>query len=116
MKKLLVTLSLVLMALITVSAQEQTPVDKMVTTITNAANLNPDQVTKIRPMVEKFVAAKEANKQKYASDEQGMKTANKANAENLKEQLKTVLSAEQMEKLDEFKKQKQERQEKANNQ
>jgi hypothetical protein len=111
MKKLILTFGIVLAGLFTVQAQEQKTdkqVDKVVTEYTSVAQLTPDQVTKVKPMVETFIATRKANKEKYANDAEGLKTANKANRENLISQLSTVLSADQIQKIkDHIKAQKQ---------
>jgi hypothetical protein len=102
MKKLILTFGIVLAGLFTAQAQEQktdNKADKVITEYTSVAQLTPDQVTKVKPMVESFIATKKANKEKYANDAEGMKTANKANRENLITQLSTVLSADQIQKI-----------------
>lgn len=116
MKKLIITLSIALAAVLSVHAQDQSPADKAVTLFTTVCNLSPDQTDKIRPMVTSAIDIREANKQKYANDAQGLEKANQANRENLKAQLKTVLTAEQMQKMEDYQQQKKERQQKVNNQ
>jgi hypothetical protein len=117
MKKLILTIAIVLTGIFSVNAQEQSgPADRMVNDYTNAAQLTPDQAAKIKPMLDNFITVRKTNKEKYANDANGLKAANKTNKENLKAQLKTVLTAEQIEKLDEYQKMKKERQEKANQQ
>ena len=113
MKKIILTLAIVLTGMFSVNAQEKTSqTDKILTEYTNVAQLTPDQVAKVRPMLDAFAADREANKQKYANDPDGLKVANKASRESYKAKLKNILSAEQIQKIDEYQKQKKERQEK----
>jgi hypothetical protein len=106
MKKLILTFGIVLATLFSVTAQsaagaskvdQQT--EKIMTEYTSVASLTPDQVTKVKPMVSSYLTTKQANKEKYASDADGMKTANKQNLDNLLIQLKTVLSDDQVNKI-----------------
>jgi hypothetical protein len=104
MKKLILTLGIVLAGLLTVQAQEQKTdkqTDKIITEYTSVAQLTPDQVTKVKPMVESFIATRKLNKTTYANNADGLKTANKTNRDNLLTQLSTVLSADQIQKIKE---------------
>ncbi len=113
MKKIILILAIVLTGIFSVNAQDQSsPTDRIIAQYTNVAQLTPEQVTKTRPMFDSFVATRKANKEKYANNPEGLKTANQTNKENLKAQLKTVLTAEQMEKIEEYQKIKKEREEK----
>ncbi|MGP8217698.1 MAG: hypothetical protein ACLQQ4_19165 [Bacteroidia bacterium] len=116
MKKLIVTFGIILAGLFTVNAQQDSPkqsqTDKIMNEYTSVAQVTPDQAAKVRPMVESFLATRKENKEKYANDPDGLKAANKANRENLETQLKTVLSAEQVQKIKEYQKEKQEEKEK----
>lgn len=101
MKKLIVTLGIFLSAVLGVQAQQaNVSVEKQVThltgKITDACHLTADQTTKIKPFVQQFVEARKADKDKYANDQNGMKSAMKTNRMQLENNLKTVLSADQM--------------------
>ena len=106
MKKLILALGIVLTSVFSVSAQDKAAsgngADKMVNTITTVCSLTPDQVTKIKPMVATFVQTRADNKQKYANDPDGLKAANKENKANLKKQLQTVLTADQVTKYEQY--------------
>lgn len=113
MKKLILTFGIILAGIFTVNAQTQDAsvekqVNKIITEYTSVAQLTPDQVTKVKPMLETFITTRKANKEKYANDEEGLKEANKTNRENLDAQLKTVLSADQIQKINEYNKEKRE--------
>ncbi len=101
MKKLILTFGLVLATLFCVNAQEKgdKATTKMVNHLTQVCGLSQDQVAKVQPIVADFVKTRMANKQQYASDPAGLKAANKTARENYKTQLKTVLTADQVEKL-----------------
>ncbi|HXP52004.1 MAG TPA: hypothetical protein VN922_18760 [Bacteroidia bacterium] len=107
MKKFILTFGIILTALFTVNAQNgtidtKTQTDKILSEYTSIGNLTPDQVAKVRPILENFYTTRKENKEKYANDSEGMKAANKANRENFAEQLKTVLSPEQIQKMKEY--------------
>jgi aminoglycoside phosphotransferase family enzyme len=119
MKKLILTLGIVIATMFTATAQEargDKQVDKVLAEYTTAAQITPDQSAKIKPMIESFLATRKENKEKYAGDAEGLKTANKTNRENLKAQLKTVLSEDQIKKIEEYNKQKREERQGASNQ
>jgi|ERR1700722_12070299 len=110
MKKLILTFGIILASVFTMQAQEKiSPTDKALNEYTTVAQLSPDQVTKIRPIFDAFYATRKENKEKYANNEEGLKAANKANRENLKAQLKTVLTAEQIQKVEDYQKAKKDR-------
>jgi hypothetical protein len=112
MKKLILTFGIVLAGLFTVQAQEQKTdkqADRIITEYTSVAGLTADQVTKVKPMVESFIATRKLNKTTYANNADGLKTADKANRENLIKQLSTVLSADQIQKIKDHLKEKKDR-------
>jgi hypothetical protein len=114
MKKLILTFGIILAGLLTVNAQSgavdgKSQTDKILNEYTSVANLTPDQVTKIRPLLENFYTTRKENKEKYASDREGLKTANKANRDNLKSQMDAILTADQVQKIDDYNKAKKER-------
>jgi len=103
MKKLVLTLGIIMAGLFTVNAQVDSPAEKqtekLTTEYTKACSLTPDQVTKVKPLIEKFVEAKMADKKKYANDADGLKKADKAAKDALIADLKPILSAEQQQKM-----------------
>jgi hypothetical protein len=113
MKKLVLAFGIILASVFSINAQNAaasgSQSDKMVNKLTTACQLTPDQVTKVRPLVDSFLKTRAENKQKYASDAEGLKTANKANRENFKSQLSALLSADQKEKFKEYQKEQQEK-------
>ena len=119
MKKLILTLGIVLATIFTATAQDakgDKQADKVLAEYTSVAQITPDQSAKIKPMIESFIATRKANKEKYANDAAGLKTANKENKENFKTQLKTVLSEDQINKIEEYNKQKREEKRGSSNQ
>ena len=115
MKKLILALGIVLTSVFSVSSQDKAAAgnaaDKMVNTITKVCTLTADQVTKIKPMVATFVQTRAENKEKYANDPDGLKTANDKNKATLKSQLVTVLTADQQAKYEQYLKEQQEKKE-----
>ena len=109
MKKLILTFGIILAGLFTATAQDAS-VDKQTAKImdeyTSTAQITPDQAAKIKPMIEAFFTTKKENKEKYADDAVTLRTANKENRENLKRQLKTVLTPDQMQKIEDYNKEK----------
>jgi len=110
MKKLIVTLGILFSGIAFVNAQSAGDgTDKKVTTMMNGINtachLTSAEMTKIKPFVEQFVETKEANKQKLAGNPDGLKAANKTNNQQLKSNLKTVLTDDQMTQLTAYYKQ-----------
>ena len=101
MKKLILTFSILLASLVLVNAQDKTAAKatKLVNRINQACTLTPDQVSKLQPIAESYIKAREANKQQYANDPAGLKSANKTSNENYKAQLKTILTPDQQAKL-----------------
>ncbi len=101
MKRLILTLGLIIAGIFCVNAQEKGDkiANKMVSHLTQVCGLSDDQVAKVQPIVADFIKTRMANKQQYANDAAGLKAANKTNRENYKNQLKTVLTADQVEKL-----------------
>lgn len=107
MKKLILTFGIILASVVGMQAQQATEVVQkrtaaMVSQMTAAAHLTPEQANKITPFVQQFVQTRFENRQKFANDANGMQTANKAGKEQLKSNLKTVLSDEQMNQLSSF--------------
>ena len=110
MKKLILTFGIILASIFTMQAQERiSQTDKVLNEYTSVAQLTPDQVTKVRPMIDVFYATRKDNKEKYVNDKDGLKAANKANRENFRAQLKTVLTADQIQKVDDYQKAKKDR-------
>ena len=101
MKKLILTFGIVIAGLCSVYAQTKgdKATAKLVDKLTQICQLSPEQVTKVQPIVADFVNGRISNKQQYGNDPVALKSANKANRENYKAQLKTVLSPEQMHTL-----------------
>ncbi len=81
-------------------------VDKMMKNITSACNLTPDQITKVKPLVVQFFNDRKANKEKYGSDQDKMKEANRANGQEMKTKINAILTPEQQQKWEAFQKQK----------
>ena len=113
MKKLILTFGIILAGLFTVNAQSgaadsKTQAEKVLTEYTSVANLTPDQVTKMRPILENLLTVRKENKEKYANDPAGMRAANKANNDNAADQMKAILSADQIQKIEDYTKAKKE--------
>jgi cytochrome c553 len=109
MKKLILTLGIVLSGIAFVQAQANESSDKNFTvtmnTINTACHLTADEMTKIKPFVTQFVQTKEANKQKLGGNPEGLKAANRTNNQQFKSNLQTVLSDDQMTQLTAYMKQ-----------
>jgi hypothetical protein len=103
MKKLVLTLAIVFSGIVYMQAQEISAADKKAMAVTNeiktACNLTSTQTDKIAPFVKQFMENKFAVSEKYAGDANALQAANKANKEQLKSNLKTVLNEEQMTEL-----------------
>jgi hypothetical protein len=104
MKKLLLTFGIFLAGIVFVNAQDKTnaKATKLVDHLTQVCGLTPDQVAKVQPLAVSFITAREANKQQYANDPTGLKSANKANNQNYKAQLSAILTADQQQKLKDY--------------
>ncbi len=98
MKKLVLTFGIFLAGIFYVNAQDK-GTSKMMDHLTQVCQLTPDQVSRVQPIVENYEKAKKANKTQFANDPSSLKGANKTAKENYKNQLKAVLTPEQMEKL-----------------
>ena len=110
MKKLLLAFGIILASVFSATAQNtDAQTKKMVGNLTQVCGLTPDQVSKITPIIKTFVETRAANMQKYSTDDAGRKAANKENRENMMNQLKTILSADQMTKLKEHMKEQHEK-------
>jgi hypothetical protein len=111
MKKLVLTLGIIFIGLITLHAQDAS-IEKQSTKLVNeyasVAQMTPDQAAKVRPILESFLATRKENKEKYAGNPQALKTANKANKENMKTQLQAVLSPDQIQKIENYNREKKE--------
>lgn len=105
MKKLVVTLGIFLSAVLCVQAQQaqNVPAEKQTAHLTgkisDACHLTTDQTSKIKPFVQQFVEARNEDKDKYQNDKNAMRSAMKTNRTQLENNLKTVLSADQMTEL-----------------
>jgi|GEM_PF-1003368 hypothetical protein len=105
MKKLVLTLGIFFAGLFAVQAQDANAdkqTEKLMNDYTTVCSLTPDQAAKVKPMIQTFVQTRMDNRQKYQGDKDGMKAANKQNRENLDNQLKTVLSADQIQKMKDY--------------
>ena len=104
MKKLILTFGILLAGIVFVNAQDKTDAKatKLVNNLTTVCGLTPDQVAKIQPLAEGFIKTREANRQQYANDPAGLKSANKTNNQNYKSQLQSILSADQQQKLKDY--------------
>ncbi len=104
MKKLVLTLGIVLMGIIFVQAQETAGIaDKKAAAIVNqmmtTAHLTSDQASKITPFVKQFIQEKMDNTRKFSNDPAGLQHATQINRQQLKSNLKTVLSDDQMKQI-----------------
>ena len=117
MKKIITALCIIIAGAFSVHAQESTaaqnPAEKMVDRLDVICRLTPDQKEKVRPVIQAFTEARVQNKKKYANDPEGLKTANKENGENLKAQLKVILTPDQFAAMQEAAKEKKEKSEAA---
>lgn len=116
MKKLILALGITLWGACSVLGQDNSvekQTTKMLATLTAVCKLTPDQVTKVKPMIESYEKARAANKQKYTNDPDGLKVANKESRKNFKTQLKTVLTVDQMDKYKEYRKDEREKKQQA---
>jgi len=104
MKRLILTFSILLASLVMVNAQDKATAKatKLVNHLTQVCGLTPDQVSKLQPIAESYIKTKEANKQQYANDPAGLKSANRTNNQNYKGQLNTVLTPDQQQKLKDY--------------
>lgn len=73
--------------------------NKLLTRITDACQLTPDQVTKISPITENFIKLRKATKDKYENDQEAFKNAMQANRKKLIDTIQTILTPAQYEKL-----------------
>lgn len=104
MKKIILTAGICLSSLFFVQAQQaaQTTdqrVQGMMDKITAACHLTPDQITKVKPIMTDFVNAVTANKQKYGTDKDKLKTANAASKKERDTKLDGILNADQQKEL-----------------
>jgi len=100
MKKLILTFGIFLAGIFFVNAQAQPDrATKLINRITQICNLTPDQVTKAQPLAEQFFKDRDANKQQYANDPAGLKTANIATRKDYKTKLYAILTPDQQQKL-----------------
>ncbi|HTB33160.1 MAG TPA: hypothetical protein VK808_14120 [Bacteroidia bacterium] len=101
MKKLFLTFGIFLAGMLFVNAQDKvtTGATKLINKLTEVCSLTPDQAAKLQPVAESFVKAHKDNKQKYANDPAGLKTANKSVNSTYKSQLQAVLTPDQMKKF-----------------
>lgn len=104
MKKLILTLGIFLAGIMFVNAQDKADAvaAKFVNKITEVCGLTPDQVAKLQPVAEDYIKTRKANKQQYATDPDGYRSATKTLNQNYKAQLKSILSPEQINKLEAY--------------
>jgi hypothetical protein len=104
MKKLILTLGIFFTGILCMNAQEAASNDqqtsKMVANITKVCSLTSDEATKATPAIKQFVASRNADKAKYAADKVQLKAAIKADRQTLITNLKPVLSADEIQKLE----------------
>jgi hypothetical protein len=102
MKKLILTFGIFLAGIFFVNAQDKPDrATNLVNHLTQICSLTPDQVSKVQPLAEDFFKSRDANKQQYANDPDGLKTANRATNKDYKTKLYAILTPDQQEKLKE---------------
>ena len=102
MKKIGAIIALFFAGIVFVSAQNaaQTKrVSKIMNHIEQSCHPSNEQASKVLFFVQQFVKTAADNKQRYANDKASLKTANKANRQNFKENLSQILTADQMRQL-----------------
>ena len=104
MKKLILTFGIFLGGICLVNAQSTAaaatnPSEKIIAHLTTVCAITNEQIVKIKPIAKAVVNARQANQKKYAGNPDGLKAANKSVNEDFKNQLKTILTKDQMEKL-----------------
>jgi hypothetical protein len=113
MKKYISIAVAFLIGVITLNAQnaphavvsQDKQVTRLMAELQQACQLTPEQATKVQPIVQSFVNTRAANRQQYGSDKTSLHTANQSNMKNFKASLSTVLSADQMNAYEQYKKQ-----------
>jgi len=101
MKKVILTFGIILAGIFCANAQDKATA-KMVDHLTQVCQLTPDQVSKVQPIVANYISARKANKEKYASDPDGLKGADKAANKEYKSQLNAILTPDQIQKLKDY--------------
>lgn len=115
MKKLILALGIFFSGVLFAQAQQPaaTPekqAEKMINKVTEVCSLTSDQVNRVTPLIKQFVNTRAENRAKYANNKQELQEANKENRDNLHNNLKPILSEDQMAKLKEYMKEKKESQ------
>lgn len=101
MKKIILVLGIIVLAIGCNSEQKRMNKisTKLLTRITNVCQLNPDQVTKITPIVENFVKLRKETKEKYQNDQEAFRNAMELNRGKFIDTIKTIITPDQFEKL-----------------
>lgn len=101
MKKYIFVFASLVMALIIGCSHNnpQKQVDKLMDNIQHGCQLTPDQVNKIKPMVQDFVSARIAARKKYGDNQDAMRKFADSARKDFKTKLSTVLSDDQMQQL-----------------
>jgi hypothetical protein len=104
MKKLLLTLGIVLVGIACNNGQKQADkmTSKLVEKINSVCQLTPVQTSKIQPLAENFIKLRKANKDKFGSDQDAFRKANESNRNTFVDSLKSILSPDQYDKLKTF--------------
>jgi hypothetical protein len=104
MKRLILTFSILLAGLVMVNAQDKTTekATKLVNHLNQVCGLTSDQVSKLQPIAESYIKTREANKQQYANDPAGLKSADRTNNQNYKAQVKAILTPDQQQKYQDY--------------
>lgn len=114
MKKIFFTIAICFVGFFGVQAQQTNAkteptisqkVDKMMTSLTSACNLTPDQAAKIKPIVTEAANERAASKEKYSSDPDKLQAANKATMAETTTKINAILNADQKTKFVAFEKQ-----------
>jgi hypothetical protein len=112
MKKLILSFTIILFAFGCKNEQKQADKleNRMITKITTVCQPTPDQQSKIKAAVDSYVNLRIQYKHKYSNDQDSMDIMNKSAKNNYINTLKTILSPEQVEKLQAANKQEKEKQ------
>lgn len=104
MKKIILTLSIVLAGIIGANAQAKDHTTETVEGYKKMCGLTDEQAAKVKPMAENYMKAEEARKAKYAQDKDNKESvkAKAANKEDLDNQVKAILTPEQKTKLEAY--------------
>jgi predicted component of type VI protein secretion system len=103
-KKIILAFAIILVGIGCSSEQSKVEkaASKLVDKLNTACQLTPDETTRIKPLVKKFIETRRENTDKYASQQEALKLANETNRTNLIDSLKAILSPDQLEKFKAF--------------